>query len=161
MARAKRYWLFKSEPDVFSFDDLCKAKGKRTLWDGVRNYQARNFMRDQMKKGDGVLYYHSNAKPVGIAGVAEVVKEGYPDPTQFDPKDSHFDAKSDPDDPRWFVVDIKAIAALPEFVTLDALKGNAKLGEMAVVQRGQRLSVQPVTAAEWKEVLKMGKLKLT
>ena len=93
----KQYWLMKSEPDVFSFTDLLKAKGKRTCWDGVRNYQARNFMRDQMKKGDGVLFYHSNAKPPGIAGIAEVVKEGYPDHTQFDPKDSHFDPKSDPE----------------------------------------------------------------
>lgn len=155
MPQKRRYWLMKSEPDVYSFDDLWKDKGRRTCWDGVRNYRARNFMRDDMKVGDGVLYYHSNAKPPGIAGVAQVVKEGYPDHTQFDPKDSHFDPKSDPDDPRWIMVDIKGVKKAASYVTLDDLKANGKLAEMAVVQRGQRLSVQPVTAKEWREVLKM------
>ena len=159
MPAKRRYWLMKSEPDVYSFDHLLKDKGKRTHWDGVRNYTARNFMRDDMKVGDGVLFYHSNAKPPGVAGIAKVVKEGYPDHTQFDPKDKHFDPKSNPDDPRWMMVDIQAVAAAPTFVTLDELKANAKLEEMAVVQRGQRLSVQPVTAAEWREVLKMAGLK--
>jgi len=157
MSRSKRrYWLFKSEPGVFSFADLCAAKRRRTTWDGVRNYQARNLLRDDMKKGDGVLFYHSGASPPGVAGLAEIVKEGYPDPTQFDPKSSHHDPKSDPDDPRWFVVDIEARSALPTFVPLDALKANRKLARMLVVQRGQRLSVQPVTEAEWQEVLRMG-----
>ena len=160
MAKDKRsFWLMKSEPDVYSFDDLVAAGRKGTCWDGVRNYQARNFMRDRMKKGDGVLYYHSNAKPPGIAGIAEVIKEAYPDHTQFDPKDKHFDSKSDPDDPRWFMVDVGAVEAFAELVTLDDLKANSKLSEMAVVQRGQRLSVQPVTAAEWREVLRMGGVK--
>ncbi|MDA1265914.1 MAG: EVE domain-containing protein [Planctomycetota bacterium] len=159
MPAKRRYWLLKSEPDVFSIDHLLKAKGKRTCWDGVRNYTARNFMRDDMQVGDGVLYYHSNAKPPGIAGVAKVVKEGYPDPTQFDPKDSHFDPKSKPEDPRWMMVDIQGVAASPSFVPLDDLKANAKLEAMAVVQRGQRLSVQPVTPAEWREVLRMSGLK--
>ncbi len=154
-----KYWLLKSEPDVFSFDHLWKAKGKRTLWDGVRNYTARNFLRDSMKKGDGVLFYHSNAKPPGVAGVAEVVREGYPDPTQFDPADSHHDPSSKPEDPRWYVVDIKAKRRLPRFVPLDELKAASKLKEMALVQRGQRLSVQPVRAAEWREVLRMGGLE--
>ncbi len=154
----KQYWLMKSEPDVFSFTDLLKAKGKRTCWDGVRNYQARNFMRDTMKKGDGVLFYHSNAKPPGIAGVAEVVKEGYPDHTAFDPKDSHFDPKSDPDAPTWMMVDIKAKKTLPKFLAMDDLKAAKKLAKMAVVQKGQRLSVQPVTSAEWATVLAMGGL---
>lgn len=153
---APKYWLMKSEPDVFSFDDLWSARGKRTCWDGVRNYQARNFLRDALKKGDGVLFYHSGTKPPGVAGLAEVVKEGYPDPTQFDPADAHHDPGSDPADPRWFMVDIRATKKLPTFVTLDALKANRKLGKMAVVQRGQRLSVQPVTTAEWNEVKRMG-----
>lgn len=159
MPAQRNYWLVKSEPDVFSIDDLMKAKGRRTCWDGVRNYTARNFMRDEMKKGDGVLYYHSNAKPPGVAGIAEVVKEGYPDHTQFDPEDGHFDPKSDPENPRWFMVDVKGIEKFPDYVSLDDLKGNRKLEEMAVVQRGQRLSVQRVTAAEWREVLKMGGAK--
>jgi len=153
----RRYWLLKSEPDVYSFADLQRER--RTLWDGVRNYTARNFLRDTMKEGDRVLYYHSNAKPPGIAGTAVVVREGYPDPTQFDKKDSHHDPKSDPENPRWFAVDIEADEAMAEFVTLDALKANRKLTGMAVVQRGQRLSVQPVTAGEWREVLKMGGLE--
>jgi len=117
-------------------------------------------MRDAMKEGDLVLFYHSNVKPMGVAGVAEIVRESYPDPTQFDPENKYFDAKSDPEDPRWVVVDVKAVAAMPEYVTLEAIKGNAKLADMALVQRGQRLSVQPVTAADFREVLRMGKLKL-
>ena len=153
MPKRRSFWLMKSEPDVFSYGDLVSAKGSRTHWDGVRNYQARNTMRDDMKVGDLVLYYHSNAKPPGVAGVAEVVAEGYPDPSQFDPGDSHFDPKSSREDPRWFCVDIRAVAELPEYVSIEALKGNPKLGTMAVVQRGQRLSVQPVAAAEFREVL--------
>lgn len=159
MAPKRRYWLLKSEPHVFSFEHLWKAKGRRTCWDGVRNYTARNFMRDEMKVGDGVLYYHSNATPPGVAGVAQVVREGYPDHTQFDPNDGHFDPKADPDAPRWMMVDIKGIKKAASFVPLEELKANPKLAEMAVVQRGQRLSVQPVTAAEWREVLRMAGLK--
>ncbi|QDU68401.1 EVE domain-containing protein [Engelhardtia mirabilis] len=156
--RATRYWLMKSEPDVFSFDDLMAAKGRRTMWDGVRNYQARNFMRDDMAVGDGVLFYHSNAKPPGVAGFAEVVREAYPDPTALDPKDPHFDPKSDPEDPRWMLVDIAGVESAPNLVSLEDLKANPKLSEMAVVQRGSRLSVQPVTADEWKVVRKMAGL---
>jgi predicted RNA-binding protein with PUA-like domain len=148
----------KSEPDVFAFADLWKAKGRRTPWDGVRNYRARNFMRDQMKVGDPVLYYHSNAEPPGVAGVAEVASEAYPDPTQFDPQSKYFDAKSDPDAPRWWLVDVKAVKKLPRFVSLADLKANTELAEMAVVQRGNRLSIQPVTGSEWREVLRMGGL---
>ncbi len=159
MPKKRAYWLMKSEPDVFSYDHLVAAKKSTTHWDGVRNYQARNTMRDDMKVGDLVLYYHSNTKPPGIVGVAEIVREGYPDHTQFDPGDSHFDPKSKEDNPRWYMVDLRAAAELPNYVTLDELKANAKLQDMAVVQRGQRLSVQPVTAAEFKEVLKMGGLK--
>lgn len=159
MATKKRYWLMKSEPDVFSYADLVAAKNSTTLWDGVRNYQARNTMRDDMKVGDLVLYYHSNTKPPGVVGVAEVVREGYPDPTQFDPNDSHFDPKAKEESPTWVVVDIRAKAELPNYVPLDALKANGKLAEMAVIQRGQRLSVQPVSAAHFREVLRMGGLK--
>jgi predicted RNA-binding protein with PUA-like domain len=158
MARARRYWLLKSEPDTFSFDDLRAAKKRTTQWDGVRNYQARNLLRDELAVGDGVLFYHSNAKPPCVAGVAEVARAGYPDPTQFDPEDDHHDPGSDPEDPRWFAVDVRAVLALPEPVSLDALKGNPKLADMAVSRRGQRLSVQPVSAAEWKQVLRMGGL---
>ena len=147
----------KSEPDVFSFDDLLAAKGKRSAWDGVRNYQARNLMRS-MKKGDRALFYHSNAKPPGVAGVCEVVREAYPDGTQFDPEDAHFDPRSDPAQPRWSMVDVRALATLEKFVSLDQLKGDPRLADMAVVRRGSRLSVQPVTAAEWRVVLTLGGL---
>lgn len=156
--KSRRYWLMKSEPDAFSFDDLWSAPKKTTLWDGIRNYQARNLLRDDFKKGDYVLYYHSNAKPTGVAGLAEVVRESYPDPTQFDPKSKYHDPKSDPDDPRWLVVDIRALEALPNFVSLSDLKANPKLADMMVCQRGARLSVQPVTTAQWKEVVRMGGL---
>ena len=153
---ARNYWLMKSEPDVFSFDDLSRAKGRRTPWDGVRNYRARNFMRDQMRVGDGVLYYHSNAEPPGVAGVAEVASRPYPDPTQFDPESRYFDPKSSPQAPRWQLVDVKAVEKLPRFISLAELKASSRLASMGVVQRGNRLSVQPVTGAEWREVLRMG-----
>ena len=152
---ARQYWLMKSEPDVFSFEDLWKAKKRTTMWDGVRNYQARNFMRDKMQVGDGVLYYHSNAKPPGIAGLAEVASEAYPDPTQFDPADGHYDPKSDPDDPRWYLVDIRGTERIPELLSRDALREHPLLSKMMVLQKGSRLSVQPVTAAEWKAVRKV------
>ncbi len=153
-----RRWLVKSEPGAFSWDDLWSAQGRRTYWDGIRNYQVRNFIRDDMKKGDLLLYYHSNAKPPGIVGVAELVREAYPDHTQFDPTDAHYDAKSEPDEPRWLMFDMKAKKKLPRFVSLQELKDNPRLKEMLVVQRGQRLSIQPVTDAEWDEVLGMGGL---
>ena len=156
---ARQYWLMKSEPDVFSFEDLWKAKKRTTMWDGVRNYQARNFMRDKMRVGDGVLYYHSNAKPPGIAGLAEVASEAYPDPTQFDPKDSHYDPKSDPDDPRWFLVDVKGVERIPDLISRDELREHPVLSKMGVLQKGSRLSVQPVTAAEWKAVRKLAGLR--
>ncbi len=158
MAPKKRYWLIKSEPDVFSFDDLWKAKKRTTLWDGVRNYQARNFLRDEMQVGDGILYYHSNCDPPGVAGIAEVASASYVDPTQFDPGDAHFDPKSKPENPRWFVVDVRAVERLPQFVSLDALRGRASLAGMRTLQRGNRLSVTPVTAAEWRAVRSLGGL---
>lgn len=151
----KRYWLVKSEPDVFSFDDLLKAPKKTTHWDGVRNYQARNIMRDDMKKGDGVFFYHSSADPTGIVGICEVVKEAYPDHTAFDAKDPHFDPKSKKDAPTWYMVDLKAVKKLPRLVTLAELKGVKGLEKMVLLQRGSRLSVQPVTAKEWEIVTEL------
>jgi len=149
------HWLVKSEPDVFSFADLLKAPKKTTCWDGVRNYQARNTLRDQMKQGDRVFYYHSNAEPSGIAGICEVVREGYPDHTAFDPTDPHFDPKSRRDEPTWYMVDVRAVAAFPRHVTLAELKGVKGLEKMALVQRGSRLSVQPVTRKEWEIVCRI------
>jgi predicted RNA-binding protein with PUA-like domain len=158
MPSRRRYWLLKSEPDAFSFDDLLAAPKRRTFWDGVRNYQARNLLRDELAVGDGVLYYHSNAAPPGIAGVARVVVAGEPDPTQFDARDAHHDPRSDRAAPRWYGVTIEGLRAAPRFVTLDALKARPALADMALVQRGQRLSVQPVTAAQWRLVLRMAGL---
>jgi predicted RNA-binding protein with PUA-like domain len=157
MARAKRYWLFKSEPDVFSIQDLERAPGQTTYWEGVRNYQARNLLRDDMKKGDGVLYYHSRVQPIGVAGLAVITKGGYPDPDQFDAQAKYHDPKSDPDDPRWYCVDIKHVETFDGVVTLQQLKDAPKLADMMVVQKGARLSVQPVTKAEYETVVKMGR----
>ncbi len=155
MARAKQYWLFKSEPDVFSIDDLKKAPKKTTYWEGVRNYQARNLLRDDIKKGDAVLYYHSRVQPIGVAGIARVSKSGYPDPEQFDPTSKYQDAKSNPDDPRWYCVDLTWEKTFAEVVPLADLKEAPALKDMMVVQRGARLSVQPVTKKEFDAVLKM------
>lgn len=143
-----RYWLMKSEPDVYSIDDL--ARDKKTYWDGVRNYQARNFMRDQMKPGDRVFFYHSNAEPPGIAGICEVSAEGFPDPSQFDSEDVHYDPDSKKEKPSWFCVDVKFIKKFPRLITLDELKKIKGLEKMLLLQRGQRLSVQPVAEKEWK-----------
>ena len=151
----KQYWLMKSEPDVYSIHDL--QRDGSTYWDGVRNYKARNNMR-AMRVGDEVLYYHSNAKPPGVVGVARVCKEPYPDPTQFDPKNKYFDAKSDPDNPRWTLVDIEFVAELPGMVTLEDIKAEPALSDMELVRYG-RLSVQSVRKAEFDRVKKMGGLK--
>ena len=150
------YWLFKSEPNEFSLDDLKKSKNQTTFWDGVRNYQARNFIRDEMKKGDGVLFYHSNSDPLAIMGTCEIVKEGYSDHTQFDSKNNHYDPKADKQNLSWFMVDIKFAKEFKTPVTLDKIKSNPKLKNMKLIQRGQRLSVMPVTKTEWDEILKMG-----
>jgi predicted RNA-binding protein with PUA-like domain len=153
MARKKRYWLMKSEPGTYSIEDL-KRDGK-TCWDGVRNYQARNLMRDEMQVGDGVLFYHSREKPMGVYGIAEIVREAYPDDSAFDPQDKHYDPKSDPANPTWMMVDIGYIGTLETPVTLDMLKQTPGLEKMMVIQRGSRLSVQPVTKKEWDIVLGM------
>jgi predicted RNA-binding protein with PUA-like domain len=149
---AKRYWLMKSEPDVYSIDDL--ARDGSTSWEGVRNYKARNNMR-AMKAGDEVLFYHSNAKPPAVAGIARVCKEAYRDPFQFDRKSRYFDPRSDPDDPRWDLVDIEFVAKLDEPVALPDIKEDARLRDMELV-RYSRLSVQSVTRAEFEQVKKMG-----
>jgi len=147
----------KSEPDVFSFEDLLKAAGRTTSWEGVRNYQARNFMRDEFRVGDGVLFYHSNSEEAGIAGIAEVVKAGYPDPSALDPKSHYYDenAAKKGENP-WFLVDVKATAKLRATVTRDELRAEKKLAKMMVLQKGSRLSVQPVTAEEFELVCKLG-----
>ena len=154
-----RYWLMKSEPSVFSIDDLAAAKEQTTRWDGVRNYQARNLLRHDIAVGDGVIFYHSSADPPAAAGTAKVVRAGYPDPTQFDPRDGHFDRDSQRDDPRWFSVDIKFDSKFTRPVTLPELRAAPALKDMVLLRRGSRLSVQPVTAAEWKQIVKMGARK--
>jgi predicted RNA-binding protein with PUA-like domain len=150
-----QYWLFKSEPSVFSIEDLEQAPKKTTFWDGVRNYQARNFLRDEIKPGDGVLFYHSNADPSGIVGVAEVVREGYPDHTAFDKKDPHFDPKSNKANPTWYMVDIRHKQTFPRILSLDELRNVPELKDMTLLQKGSRLSVQPVTAKQWNAILKL------
>lgn len=159
MARPERaFWLLKSEPDVYSFDDLWRAKGRRTAWEGVRNYQARNLMRDRMRAGDGVVFYHSSAEPPGVAGFAEVASPAYADPTQFDPLSDYHDPRSDPDSPAWVAVDVRAVERAVRFVPLAALRAAPELARMAVLQRGNRLSVQPVTPAEWRAVRRLAGL---
>ena len=155
---AVNYWLVKCEPRECSFSDLGKRPGRRGYWRGVRNYQARNFIRDQMAKGDLAFFYHSSCDEPGIAGIVEIVKASYPDPSQFDEKDRYYDEDSPPDDPRWFSFDVKWKRAMKNFVHLKDLKANGKLAAMKVVQRGQRLSIQPVTAGEWRAVCRMGGL---
>ena len=155
--RPRRYWLMKSEPDVFGIDDLENVGTEP--WDGVRNYQARNFMKDQMAVGDLVLFYHSNAKPSGVAGVAKIAGEAIPDHTAFDPDSKYYDPKSDPDEPRWWMVRVGFVERFEEVVSLADLKASSELEEMLVVRRGQRLSVQPVDKAHFKHVLGMGGAK--
>jgi predicted RNA-binding protein with PUA-like domain len=154
---AKKYWLMKSEPDVFSIEDLANNKDQTTYWDGVRNYQARNFMRDEMKVGDKVIFYHSNTKPPAAVGVCEIVKEAYPDFTAFDPEDPHFDPKSDKGNPRWYMVDIKLEKIFDRPVSLSEIKENPKLQDMKLVQKGNRLSVMPIKKSEFDEIVKMSK----
>lgn len=146
----------KSEPHVFSWEDLLKAPKRTTPWNGVRNFAARNFMRDGMKVGDSVFFYHSNAEPPGIVGIGEVSREAYPDPTAFDPGDHGYDEKSSPADPVWFMVDIRAVESLPRAVTLPMLKATKSLAQMALIRTG-RLSVIPVTPSEWKTILSISR----
>ncbi|MBY0358707.1 MAG: EVE domain-containing protein [Candidatus Obscuribacterales bacterium] len=153
--KKKNYWLMKSEPSCFSIQDLEKAPGKTTFWDGVRNYQARNMLRDEIKPGDQVLFYHSNAEPPGVAGIAEVVKEGYPDHTAFDPQNDHYDPKSNTKNPTWYMVDIKHVKTFKQELGLDRLRLLPELKNMVLLQKGSRLSVQPVSAKEWETIVKL------
>ena len=149
------YWLMKTEPEVYSIDDLKKEKNQIEHWDGVRNYQARNMMRDAMKKGDQVFFYHSNCKVPGIVGVAKVVKTGYPDYTAFDPTSKYYDPKSSPDNPRWYMVDIKFLRKLKRTITLEELKQRQDIKDMPLVRNGNRLSVMPVTEQQWELILSL------
>ncbi len=148
------YWLMKSEPSAFSIQDLCKASGQTTCWDGVRNYQARNYMR-AMKVEDQVLFYHSNADPPAIVGVAEVVREAYPDHTAFDRTNKHFDPKSNSKKPTWDMVDIRLVRIFDKPIPLDRLRGKPGMKRMELLRKGSRLSVQPVRSEEWKIILKL------
>lgn len=150
----RRYWLMKSEPSAFSIDDLMNAPAQTTCWDGVRNYQARNFMRD-MAIGDQVLFYHSNADPPAVVGIAEIVKTAYPDPTQFDKKDTHYDPQSERSSPRWDMVNIRHVRRFSRPLTLDRLRKETKLKEMVLLRKGSRLSVQPVSPQEWEHILSL------
>jgi len=150
-----KYWLVKSEPSVFSIDDLARAPGQTTFWDGVRNFQARNLLRE-MAPGDGVIFYHSSADPPAAAGTAKVAAAARPDPTQFDRKSDHYDGESTKDAPRWFGVDIKLDRKFARPVTLPELRANAELKDMVLLRKGSRLSVQPVTPKEWRIVCKLG-----
>ncbi len=151
-----QYWLVKTEPEVFSFDDLWRAPKRTTAWDGVRNYQARNYLRDQMRKGDQVLVYHSSCEETGVVGLARVVREAYADPTQFQAGHVHADPASSPADPRWVCVDLQATRKLPRLVSLGSMKTDPGLDGMLLLQKGSRLSVQPVSEAHWQRVLDLG-----
>ncbi len=147
------YWLMKSEPDVYGIDDLKKAR--RDCWDGVRNYQVRNMMRDDMHKGELAFFYHSNCKEPGIVGIMTIAKGGYPDPTQFDPDEKYFDPKSDPEEPRWLAVDVRYKRKLKRTITLQELKTHGELADLALLRRGNRLSVMPVTERHWHYILSL------
>ena len=149
---ATQFWLMKSEPGNYSIDDLASEKTRTTCWDGVRNYQARNIMRDLMKKGDKALFYHSNAKPSGVVGVVKIVSEAYPDHTAFDANSKYFDPKSNKDEPRWVMVDVQLVRKFKRLVSLEQIKNTKSLGKM-VLLNNSRLSVQPVTRAEFETIV--------
>lgn len=152
-----QFWLLKTEPDSFGIDDLERAARKTTAWDGVRNYQARNMLRDQMQRGDQAFLYHSSCETPGITGIVEIVKAGYPDPTAFQPKHHHHDPDSDPNNPRWFQVDVKLLRRLPRVISLEELRAHAKreLSGMVLLRPGNRLSVMPIAAEHWKYITSM------
>lgn len=149
------YWLMKSEPETFGIQDLYNRPNQTEHWDGVRNYQARNMMRDDMKIGDLAFFYHSNCEQPGIVGVMEIVREGYPDCSAFDPNDKHYDPKSKPDNPRWIMVDVKYVKALRRTITLKELKQKAELADLALVRPGNRLSIMPVNKQHWEFILNL------
>jgi predicted RNA-binding protein with PUA-like domain len=150
-----RYWLFKSEPETFGIDHLQKKPKKTEHWDGVRNYQVRNLLRDEIKVGDKAFFYHSSCTPPGIAGVVEIVKAGYPDFSALNPESKYYDPKSTTENPRWFMVDVRFEKKFKHFITLEEIKQNPALDKMVVVRKGSRLSITPVTEKEWKTILKM------
>ncbi len=156
--RSQSHWLMKSEPESFSIQDLARAPKQTTFWDGVRNYQARNFLRDKVQVGDGVLFYHSNADPPAVVGTATVARAGYPDHTQFDPDSDHCDPDSPTDEPRWYMVDVKLDRVFPRPLPLDELRRVPALAGMVLFRRS-RLSVQPVTAAEWRAILHLAQAR--
>ena len=158
MPTPAKFWLVKTEPASFSIDDLAGSPGQTTCWDGVRNYQARNYLRE-MKLGEKVLVYHSSTDPKAIVGVAKVVRESYPDHTAWDKKDPHYDPQSPQDDPRWFMVDLKLEQTFKQPITLESLRGVAALKDMELLRRGSRLSVQPVRKAEFEAILKLAGVK--
>ncbi len=155
---AKKFWLMKSEPDEFSILDLKRVK--KEAWSGVRNYQARNFMRDEMSVGDEVLFYHSSTNPPGVAGIMTIASKAYPDPLQFKKSSKYYDEKASKENPRWFLVDVKFKAIFPDYVTLKKLKDEKKLAEMKILQKGNRLSITPVSASHFNHICKLGGLKL-
>lgn len=151
---AMHYWLLKSEPSTFGIDDLAERAGQTEPWDGVRNYQARNYLKE-MRLADQAFFYHSNCTPPGIAGVVEVVREAYPDPSAFDPNSRYYDPKSDPDRPTWYLVDVKLVRKLRRLIPLQELKDAAELGDFALTRRGNRLSVMPVSELQWQQILSL------
>ncbi len=150
-----QYWLIKSEPSCFSIDDLQKAPHQTSPWDGVRNYQARNFMRNTMRVGDLIFFYHSNCTPPGIVGIAEVASQAYPDYTAFDPNSDHPDPTSTPENPRWFMVDVRFVKKWPKIISLDALRQHPELSEMQLLRKGNRLSVLPIQKGDWDYITTM------
>ena len=158
-AGPRQYWLFKSEPSAFGIETLAGSKNQTAPWDGVRNYQARNYLRDQVRVGDHVLFYHSREEPLGVFGTMEVVRAGYPDSTAFDPKSKYYDPGSKPDQPRWYMVDVKLLQKFAAPVTREQLQADPVTSGMLVMKRGMRLSIQPVTPAEWEAVLRLGRAR--
>jgi predicted RNA-binding protein with PUA-like domain len=149
------YWLMKSEPEAFSLADLINRPNQTESWDGVRNFQARNFMRDNMKRGDLAFMYHSSCAQPGIVGIMEIAKEAYPDPTSFDRLNKHFDPKSDPAKPTWFMVDVRYVSSLPRIITLTELKQTPQLADFTLLKRGNRLSIMPVLETQWSFILNL------
>lgn len=150
-----KYWLMKSEPEAFSIDDLAKCPNKTDFWDGVRNYQARNMMRDEMQLGDLIFFYHSNCNPPGIAGIAKVAKEAYADATALNPKSKYYDPKASKENPRWFAVEVKLVKKFKALLPLNDLRENPKLKDMRLLAKGNRLSITPVSKKEWDAILQM------
>ena len=147
------YWLMKSEPSVFGIEDLAARPDAAEVWDGIRNYQARNMIRDQMKRGDLAFFYHSSCAQPGIVGIMEIVREAYPDPSALDPDSKYYDPKSSPSQPRWYAVDVRLLRRLPRTITLEELKADPKLADLPLLRRGNRLSVMPVSREHWELIL--------